>query len=62
MLTSSAMVAPPANGTAFVSGPSFGYTPKPGFAGTDTFQMSLSGQAGGLSGTSLVTVQVRVSQ
>jgi hypothetical protein len=60
MITASSIVQPPANGSAFIQFASYGYTPNPGFSGQDQFVMSISGQGGGLSGTSTVTVQVTV--
>ncbi len=60
MLLNSAIVQQAQNGTAFVQGASYGYTPRAGFTGRDQYVMSLTGQGNAGSATSLVTVQVNV--
>jgi hypothetical protein len=60
MMLGSSMVTPASNGTAFVQGTSYGYTPNPGFSGQDRFVMSLTGQGGTGKGTSQVIVTVKV--
>ncbi len=62
MMTSSTLTQPPANGTAFVQGTSYGYLPNAGFSGKDQFVMSLTGRGNAGSATSKVIVQVQVKQ
>ncbi|MHB2169107.1 Ig-like domain-containing protein [Alsobacter sp. R-9] len=62
MMTNSTIVTPPANGTAFVQGTSYGYTPRAGFTGTDQFVMALTGRGNAGTATSQVIVKVQVKQ
>lgn len=62
MMESSSLTQPPANGTAFVQGTSYGYRPNPGFTGKDQFVMSLTGRSNAGTATSKVIVQVQVKQ
>jgi hypothetical protein len=61
-IQSSSIVKQPANGTAFIQFARYGYSPRAGFSGTDQFTMSVSGQSGARSGTSMVTVRVQVGK
>lgn len=62
MMMSSSLTTPPANGTAFVNGTSYGYQPNAGFSGKDQFVMSLTGRGNAGTATSKVIVQVQVRQ
>jgi hypothetical protein len=62
MMVNSSLTQPPANGTAFVQGTSYGYRPNPGFTGKDQFVMSLTGRGNAGTATSKVIVQVQVKQ
>lgn len=61
-IVTSSVVQQAQNGTAFMSGASYGYTPRPGYVGADQFKLSLTGQGNAGQATSIVTVRVKVVQ
>jgi len=60
VLTSVAISAAPANGSASVNGDAVQYQSQSGFTGQDSFTFTLSGSGPGGSGTSSVQVSVTV--